>query len=664
MLYRRAFYLSLKMGTTEEFLTQERIMIGGCELDVPSGRITSGDRVTRLDPKSVDVLMYLVKHQNQLVSKEQLIEVVWQDRFITDAQVSKRITEIRQALGDVDTPRRFIETLPKRGYRLVCDVQLPVEQTPEIVSQETTDTTDKSSPLYLGLLVGFALLAALGLGLIYQSNKTNEEADPVIDERERVFAEATSTVLVKPFVGQDNESLAQIFSAEVAKRLSRHAELYVVSPAALEFVPAALGPPEVRQELQADVVVNGQITKQEAVYQLDVELVDAEGFPRWRDSVRFGLDGVSIAGAQRRVSEALARELDTRHSVSAYCEPTHNLEALEAYHEASVLIYQIKGRPNYKRAEQLLRKALELDPDYAHALEALAYATFRMKSTQDHLELGLTKDISRQALEQCPTLGLAYLFGAPVYQGVDNIHINWELRFRDALALDPNNIILLDRYAHHLIRLGRIEQARTILNRAFRNNTYNPRNLATLAWTYTYAHEFDSEYAIELAQRAKAIGDKSCNADILTAMHTVFLRKSRAEVFAAQNAIPDYCRMGPDNWNAELWLDAMSNPDARRQILDEAEGYLEQEPNSAFADGVMLSDPDLAHRALREAIDNGRYFHRPAFWDGSEGGQLIRRDPRFVAIVQELGYDTYWREFGWPSNNLCSPYGESIVCDR
>ena len=138
-------------GMKHQIQLPKTIKIGDCELDVPSGIVADGDRSTRLDPKSVDVALYLAEHPDQLVTHDQLLEAVWPNKVITESQLSKRITEIRRALGDNQKPYRYIETLPKRGYRLVCQCEI-VEasmanmQNIESATSLTANEIDQASP--------------------------------------------------------------------------------------------------------------------------------------------------------------------------------------------------------------------------------------------------------------------------------------------------------------------------------------------------------------------------------------------------------------------------------------------------------------------------------------------------------------------------------------
>ena len=88
-------------------------------------RILLKDGVTvRLTPKAFDTLLVLIQHGVQLVEKEQLLKEVWPDTFVEQGSLSRNIHELRKALGDDSGEPRYIETIPKRGYRLLTPVKV------------------------------------------------------------------------------------------------------------------------------------------------------------------------------------------------------------------------------------------------------------------------------------------------------------------------------------------------------------------------------------------------------------------------------------------------------------------------------------------------------------------------------------------------------------
>src|SRR5262245_34990995 len=92
-------------------------------LDV-RGRILLKDGATvRLTPRAFDTLLVLVQCASQVVDKEQLLKEVWPDVFVEEGSLSRNIYELRKSLGDDPSEPRYIETIPKRGYRFIAPVK-------------------------------------------------------------------------------------------------------------------------------------------------------------------------------------------------------------------------------------------------------------------------------------------------------------------------------------------------------------------------------------------------------------------------------------------------------------------------------------------------------------------------------------------------------------
>src|SRR3989442_9945239 len=89
-----------------------------------SGRIlTQGGKTVHVTPKALETLVMLVENSGQVVEKERLLNKVWADSFVEEGSLSRNIHELRRALGDDSSQPRYIETVPKRGYRFVAAVR-------------------------------------------------------------------------------------------------------------------------------------------------------------------------------------------------------------------------------------------------------------------------------------------------------------------------------------------------------------------------------------------------------------------------------------------------------------------------------------------------------------------------------------------------------------
>ncbi|MEM7584347.1 MAG: winged helix-turn-helix domain-containing protein, partial [Acidobacteriota bacterium] len=85
-------------------------------------RLSRGERKVQVEPKLMDVLSFLARHAGEVVSKDDITDAVWTDQFITDSVVTRAIASLRRALDDKASDPRYIETISKRGYRLIAPV--------------------------------------------------------------------------------------------------------------------------------------------------------------------------------------------------------------------------------------------------------------------------------------------------------------------------------------------------------------------------------------------------------------------------------------------------------------------------------------------------------------------------------------------------------------
>ena len=91
------------------------------------GIITKADQNVGLEPKVMEVLVYLAQHADKVLPKELIIQTVWKDAFVTDEVLTNAISTLRKAFGDDSKNPEYIQTLPRRGHRLIAPVTYPVD---------------------------------------------------------------------------------------------------------------------------------------------------------------------------------------------------------------------------------------------------------------------------------------------------------------------------------------------------------------------------------------------------------------------------------------------------------------------------------------------------------------------------------------------------------
>ncbi len=121
--------------------------LGDLLVEPTLNRLSRGRTRVQIRPRLMDVLSFLAEHQGEVVSKDTILAAVWVRPFLAESVLSRSIAELRQILGDDAAHPRFIETITKRGYRLVAPVERVGQTTSASIPAEQPDLPRKPSPL-------------------------------------------------------------------------------------------------------------------------------------------------------------------------------------------------------------------------------------------------------------------------------------------------------------------------------------------------------------------------------------------------------------------------------------------------------------------------------------------------------------------------------------
>ena len=386
-------------------------------LDLERGCLLLGENEIALRPKTFSVLCYLVKNCHRLVSKDELFAAVWPNVAVTDDTLVQSISELRQAIGDEGA--RLIRTVPRRGYRFeaeVSEVNLAVlsEQAPRAepnsaeapLARFDVPATTKRSRLINGMLAASGLLLAILITYVLWSinlNSRHLQADlPPFETMER------PAIAILPFLNQDNDTAREYFAdgltQDLITALGRFPELTVMSWNAVSaYRRASATPGEIARHLGVRYQVEGSVLQTGDRVRVAAQLVDSDGRVLW--SARFDEPYSDLFVLQDKVTMQVAGVLAIRvteiEQRRVLAKPSANLAPYD---------YLLRARPALQRptraelvqARSLLRRAIEIDPNYAAAYAALAETYFTATSMgwaeSPSEAVGRAEDMANKAL--------------------------------------------------------------------------------------------------------------------------------------------------------------------------------------------------------------------------------------------------------------------------
>jgi len=641
-------------------------------LDLDRHLLTRGGQPIKLTKLSFKVLQALVQAAPALISHDDLIDQVWgPKRVITPDNLSQRMKTLRQSLGDDPNQPIYIEGVRGEGYRLVPEVKIQSAQTSSRSSRRAL-----SSRLLVSLVV-----LALALGYIAFDKFV---LDPVEDEQLTQSARqeghtatlseshGDKSIAVLPFDNRSSREEDQFFTDgmhdELLATIAKIGSMKVISrTSVMEYRDTTKKIPQIAQELGVANILEGGVQRSGNQVRINVQLIDAATDEHlWAEIYDRELTAANLFAVQseitKKIADALQAELSADEQRRIDARPTDNLQAYEFYLRGRYL-WQRRGDENIRHAITLFEQATELDPQFARAWSSLAATHFTLPVYSDapmseHYPLAVSA--AQKALAQDDSLAEAYA----ALGGLADMDGKWaeaETLFSLAIANEPMDSTAHLWFGEHLFKLGRLDDALEEALIAYQLDPLHPGTNAFLGWIYFYLN--DTSNALKYGAAAWDLGHGSG----LYFQAWINLRIGefdRAVGIAEQldEQTPEQLDNLQTPLTLKLFIEAKIDAAKRPLFLEMLAEHETINWRGDLLTGYVSFDRiDEAYRVATMAIDLDG-FHRNNFvWHFWRSDMApFRQDPRFAALVTELGMVDYWREYGWP--DVCQPAGDSVIC--
>ena len=359
-------------------MARTRLQIGEWWADPATNELGRASETLRVEPKAMEVLMVLAGRPGGVVSREELLSLVWPGVVVGDEALTQSIIKLRRALGDNPRSPVYIETISKRGYRLIAPVRnvgaAPAARADEAIVSPPQPSARPRDRVLLPALVAGVALAILAAGTYFYPSSPDPAQVAVTDpDAPNVWdtpKTALVTVTVEPFewLGASDEHayLARGISTDLMTALARFSGLRLVS--------ASSAKPGSTMERNARYLVSGNVQRESETLRVNVHLIDARTNERlWSERFErpfrdlFTVQDEIIRGLVEKlpgkVSDAERQRLAKRY--------THSLEAYEYFLRGQAL-FMVRRTEDNEQARSHFRKALELDAKFARAYASLA----------------------------------------------------------------------------------------------------------------------------------------------------------------------------------------------------------------------------------------------------------------------------------------------------
>lgn len=457
-----------------------------------TGRISAkgADTGIRVEPKAMAVLVCLAQRQGQVISREALEEVVWHDVVVGYDSLASAIIKLRKAFGDSAKNPEVIETVPKKGYRLIASVQKASRQNPSPPVTDNTDfrgsaetlssTGQQSKPIIFNRkIILVIILLALAIALfpfgLYQQIKLPAEVQQ---------AENRIIIAVLPFNNISDDKQQDYFSdgitVDLITDLSRVSGLSVIARnSVFSFKNSDTDIRTVQRELGVDYVVEGSVRKIANQVRVSARLINARNnINVWAERFDGSLDNIFAFqdAVISQIISALSIKLTEQDKNRLADKYSDSIEAYDRFLHGWQNLW-LSSREGNMNAREDFYKAIELDNRFARAYAnlALTYVYDYLHGWTDNDELALQKahEYADKAISLHPSLpqvywvkGFAEIFKKNYQQAIDYA--------QKSIDLSPNYADGYGLLANTLNYAGKAEEAGEVMSKAMQLNPRHP----------------------------------------------------------------------------------------------------------------------------------------------------------------------------------------------
>ena len=635
---------------------------GPFEVDFRAGELLKNGRRIRLQDQPLQVLAMLLEHPGNVVTRDEFRQKLWpNDTFVDfDHGLNNAINKLRDALNDSAEGARFIETLPRRGYRFVAQVErqtvVAVSQTPEEPdvpkesaeepvlggAQPATTLTAQcpwwrrrwapfiASAVILSALLGLAVGAWRG-ELVRSAHAMRIESVAVLP-LENLTGDPTQEYLVDGMTDALTTHLAQIGEIRVISRTS-----------AMRFKGAKMKLPEIAQELHVDAVVEGSVSRSNDVMHINAQLIYAPGdrhiWARSYEVIQSNLPTIEseiASDVARKIGVAMTPEFSRRLSMPVSVNP----EAYDLYLRAEPY-YGLETREATDQAIRLLEKSVAIDPKFAVAYAALATAYrnrgFGVEPETSDEWIEKATVAAREALLLDPNLAEAYVSRGYLLWSRSN---NWAHEravadYRRALSLNPNLAEAHHQLANVYNHVGLLDKAQGEIEQAVQLDPLNTGIRFRVGINLLYRGKYEDSLA--------AIRDSEKFNPPFWAFQASFVLQHLGRRDEAQKRVDSLLAEKPEDRGGSLTameaLLAAETGDTRkaeakiREALAKGKGF-QHFHHIAYAVAssyALLSRPESALHYLKIAADDG--FPCYPLFEHDSNLDKLRKNPRFLNFM-------------------------------
>lgn len=448
-----------------ELTNSRSVCFGRFVLDPAAGELRKSGILLKLQPQPFRLLLLLAEHPGTVVTREEIKRCLWNESTFVDFEhgINFSINQIRVALADNSEKPRYIQTVPRRGYRFIGSLDKPIGSSPAELGLPRSPGPTTSQPRHRALVlttIGMILVGGTVIGLDFEGWRSRLLL--------KFFPPAIHSLAVLPLSNLSNDPDQEYFSDGMTDALitdlAQIGSLRVISrTSSMRYKQTKKSLPEIARELNVDGIIEGTVQRSGNRVRITAQLIYGPSDKHiWANS--YERDTRDVFALERDVTRDIAQRIQARISSNKQAGTKQPLpmdpKALEAYLQGNYHLDKQGsgfGDDEMRKAAEYFQQAIDADPNFAPAYRGLSLAhRNRLVESSDDVAIG--RKAAEKSVEVDPnyTAGRVNLAVMKWMPGLD-----WrgaEDDLRQAVALDPNVATAHSALCSLLIALGHLEE--------------------------------------------------------------------------------------------------------------------------------------------------------------------------------------------------------------
>lgn len=623
------------------------IRFGPYEVDLGSGQLCKFGYRVKLQPKSFLVLQALLGAPGEMVTREELKTRLWPENTFVEFESSLNVAvrRLREALSDEAQNPVYVETIPRHGYRFLGTMErievpasrrLPLTATGTTAGYTGSDLAVEVAPAipqswmarhFWKLMVpAFAVLLIVAGMFLWRRSVAASSPVP-------------SSIAVLPFADMSPEKNQNYFSdglaEELLNQLAKTPGLRVAARTSSFQFRDKINVAAIGKQLGVGTILEGSVRKEGNRVRISAELVKAaDGFQLWSGTYDRNLN--DVFAVQDEIARAITSELKVRLLKSNSAEAPQRGTTAEAYNAylQGRYYYERRTQDDLARAYEYFQQAVKDDPAYARAWSALAWVLIAQAeaaygpSFQEGYQAA--QGAAVKALQLDPGLAEAHAAIGRIKRGYDWDWAGADAAFQKALALEPQNSVVLLGASSLDATLGRFEEAVTLNRRAVEIDPLSVVAHISMGMHAYYAGQLN--LATDAYQKALAISPADPEAHYLLGL--VYISRAQPQLALAEFQ-KDQRGVQRNVGEALAYAALGRKADADASLQQLITDYRTQAAYQIAEVYAFRGETDRAFEWLRLARD-----HKDSGLPAIKGDPLLKNlyhDPRYADFLKKIG---------------------------